>query len=142
MLKSIDPLLTPALLGALAEMGHADRLALVDRNYPAYSTGQLVIDLPRTTLVQVLKAILQVFPIDAFPGSPVVYMLTDDGGDGAGLPACREVWDAAEGRTVETKGIPRHGDDGFYAQAHDAYIVVQTGETVPYSCYLIPKGVL
>ena len=142
MLKGLDPLLTPALLEALAEMGHGDRIALVDRNYPAYSTGLPVVDLPQVTLVQALGAILQIFPIDAFPNNPVVYMLTDDGHDGPGLASCRSTWDAVEGRAVEVAGVLRHGPDGFYAQARDAYIVVQTGETVPYSCYLIPKGVL
>ncbi|MCL2316221.1 MAG: fucose-binding protein [Actinomycetia bacterium] len=142
MLKGLDPYLTPELLAALAEMGHGDTLALVDRNYPAYSGGSPVIDLPHTTVADVLTAILTVFPVDAFPHSPVLHMLTDDGTEGPALPSCRAIWNAAEGRTVEDKGIDRHGDDGFYALAQKAYVTVRTGETLPYACYLIPKGVL
>jgi len=142
MLKGLDPYLTPALLKALAEMGHSDRIALVDRNFHAYSGWGDVIDLPHSTVADVLKAILQVFPIDASPGDPVIHMLTDDGAEGPALDGCRAIWNAAEGRTVDDKGVLRHGDDGFYAQAARAYITVQTGETLPYACFLIPKGLV
>jgi len=142
MLKGIDEYLTPELLRALAEMGHADQVALVDRNYPAYANGTEVVDLPHSRVVDVLKGILQVFPVDAFPGDPVIHMLTDDGEPGPALAACREIWNAAEGRTVEELGIDRHGDDGFYALAKGAYITVRTGETAPFACYLIPKGLI
>jgi len=142
MLKGLDPYLTPELLRALAEMGHGDQLALVDRNFPAYSTSLEVIALPHATNVDALRAILQVFPVDSFAGDPVIHMLTDDGADGPALAGCREAWDAEEGRDVEVKGVSRHGDGGFYALARGAYVVVQTGETLPYACYLIPKGVV
>jgi len=142
MLKNLDPYLTAPVLAALAEMGHGDRLALVDRNFPAHSSGGLVIQLPHSTIADVLKAIVQVFPIDNFIGDPVIHMLTDDGKPGEALEACCEIWDEAEGRTVDIEGVLRHGDDGFYVQAAGAYVTVQTGETKPYACYLIPKGVL
>ena len=142
MLKGIDPYLTPDLLCALAEMGHADRLALVDRNFPAYHGDGPVIQLPHTTMAEVLSAILQVFPVDTFPDSPIIHMLTDDGKDGPALAALSAVWDGIEGRQVETLGLIRHGEDGFYARAKTAYVTVQTGETLPYACYLLPKGVI
>jgi len=142
MLKGVDPYLTPDLLCALAEMGHADRVAVVDRNFPAHAAGGILIDLPHSTLAEVLAAILQVFPVDTFPDGPVVHMLTDDGAEGPALAACREVWNAAEGRTVQDAGVVRHGEDGFYARARQAYVTVRTGETLPYACVLIPKGVL
>jgi L-fucose mutarotase len=34
MLLGLDPVLSPDLLHALVAMGHGDRLALVDANYP------------------------------------------------------------------------------------------------------------
>ena len=40
MLKGIDPLLNGELLRILDEMGHADQLLLVDRNYPAAAVGR------------------------------------------------------------------------------------------------------
>ena len=142
MLKGLDPYLTPDLLAALAEMGHANQLCLVDRNFPAYNGDGPVIQLPHAGITDVLTAILQVFPIDTFPGSPVIHMLTDDHQPGPALERVRAIWDRVEGREVETLGLHRHGEDGFYARAREAYVTVQTGETVPYACYLLPKGVL
>jgi len=142
MLKGLDEYLTPELLRALAEMGHADQVAVVDRNFPAYANGTEVIDLPHSTAADALKAILQVFPIDTYVGDPIIHMLTDDGQPGPALAKCREIWNAAEGRTVEELGVLRHGDDGFYARAKGAYVTVRTGETAPFANYLIPKGVL
>ena len=43
MLKNLDPLLVPPLLAALAEMGHGDVIAVVDRNFAAYSHTTRVI---------------------------------------------------------------------------------------------------
>ncbi|MDR0283819.1 MAG: hypothetical protein LBI33_02885 [Propionibacteriaceae bacterium] len=142
MLKGLDPYLTPDLLGALAEMGHGDHLALVDRNFPAYAHDQLVIQLPHSRMADVLRAILQVFPIDAFAHSAVTHMLTDDGDEGPALPICRETWNLAENREVADRGLRRHGPAGFYALASEAFVVVQTGETLPYACFLLPKGVI
>jgi len=142
MLKGLDPYLTPDLLQALAQMGHGDKVALVDRNYPAYGNGGRVIDLPHADVIDVMKALLQVLPIDAFAGDPVIHMLTDDGEPGPALPACREAWNTAEGRTVEERGVRRHGSSGFYALTRGAYVTIRTGETLPYACFLIPKGVL
>ena len=46
VLKGIDPLLNGDLLKILDEMGHGDRLLVVDRNYPAFSAGKQ----PRTAV--------------------------------------------------------------------------------------------
>jgi len=47
--------------------------------------------------------------------------------------------DAAEGRAVSIASVERFA---FYDMAKPAYAFVQTGETVPYSCYLLRKGVV
>ena len=39
MLKHIHPLLSPALLKLLAEMGHGDELVLADANFTSRSLG-------------------------------------------------------------------------------------------------------
>lgn len=142
MLKGLDPYLTPDLLYALAQMGHGDQIALVDRNYPAYANGSDVIEFPHASIADVLPAILQVFPVDAFPGDPVIHMLTDDGAPGPALANCQAIWNQAEARTVGVLGVGRYGDAGFYALAKEAFITIRTGETAPFACYLIPKGVL
>ena len=45
MLKGLDPLLSPDLLHVLAQMGHGDQIALVDRNFPAASTARRLVRL-------------------------------------------------------------------------------------------------
>ena len=49
MLHRIDPLLSPDLLHALAAMGHGDRLAVVDANFPAASNAKRLLALPGVT---------------------------------------------------------------------------------------------
>ena len=65
MLLGLDPVLSPDLLHAIAAMGHGDRIALVDANYPA-TRGRRVIYLPGIDIPCALQAVLSVFPIDTF----------------------------------------------------------------------------
>ena len=81
MLKGIDPLLTGRLLKILDEMGHGDQLLLVDRNYPAASTGRPVVRLGEVGVVRTMAAILSVFPLDEFVEHPLERMEVD--GDAA-----------------------------------------------------------
>jgi len=69
MLLGLDPVLGPDLLHALAAMGHGDRVALVDANYPA-TRGRRLIQLPGLSAPRVLQAVLSVFPIDTFISDP------------------------------------------------------------------------
>lgn len=142
MLKSLNPLLTPELLLNLAEMGHGDVIAVVDRNYPAYTRGGNVIELPGVGVASALEAVLSVMPLESFSEPAVVHMLTDDGDDSALTPSLRELWNRVEGRAVPDLGVLRSGDDGFYARADHAYVTVHTSDPVPYACYLLIKGVV
>lgn len=146
MLKTIDPLLTPDLLWVLAAMGHGDDLALVDANFPAEAmarataSGRLV-RVPGAGMAPVARAILSLYPLDAFVDDPVRRM--EVVGDPVRIPAVqaevqREI-DAAEGRPLPLAGIERHA---FYAAARRAFAVVQTGETRGYGCVLMRKGVV
>ena len=83
MLKGIDPLLSGELLHVLDTMGHADQLALVDRNFPAASAGRPVIRLGEVGVVRALSAILTVFPLDSFVERPLERMEV-------GRASCRE----------------------------------------------------
>ena len=70
MLKTIPPLLTPDALHALASMGHGDELAIVDANFPAARVaaqgGARLVQLAGADAPQVLRAVLQVLPLDDF----------------------------------------------------------------------------
>ena len=146
MLKNLDPLLSADLLHILDAMGHGDELVLADRNFPAHSvaletaTGQLIVERGVDT-TRMARAILSVFPLDSFVEAPISRM--EIGGDpGAVLEvhsALLAEAEKAEGKLVKMASIERHA---FYAAAKRAYAVVQTGETRPYGCFILKKGVV
>jgi L-fucose mutarotase len=140
MLKNIPALLTPDLLHTLASMGHGDRLAIVDRNYPSTSSTARVHHLAGADTAIAAKAILQVFPVDDFD-EPAVFRITPVG-DSTIRPSHQEFADelrAAEGREVAIAAVERLD---FYALARTVEAIVQTGESRGYSCFVITKGVL
>lgn len=141
MLKNIDPLLNAELLGHLAAMGHGDVLAIVDRNYPAASTAQRLVTLSGVDVPTAARAILSVFPVDAFVEPAVLRMgaVGDEETVQEVHAALQEVVDAAEGRPVPAAAVERFA---FYEQVRTAYLVVSTTEDRPYGCFLLTKGVV
>jgi L-fucose mutarotase len=141
MLKGIDPLLNGGLLKILDEMGHGDQLLLVDRNYPAASTGRPVVRLGETGVVRATAAILSVLPLDEFVERPLERMEVD--GDPVRTTpeqdAVLELAQASHPRPLEWGVIPRLD---FYARARAAYAVVHTLEPQPWACFILTKGVV
>lgn len=141
MLKNIDPLLNGELLGHLADMGHGDVLAIVDRNFPAASTARRLVTLSGVDVTTAARAILTVYPVDTFV-EPALLRMGPVGDEGtvlevhAGLQAAV---DQAEGRAVASAPLERFE---FYRRAAGAYLVVATTESRPYGCFLLVKGVV
>lgn len=140
MLKNIDPRLTPEILFMLAEMGHGDQLAIVDRNYPAVSTGKRVARLDGLDLLGALEAVLTVFPIDTFVPEPVGGMKQVDSDE---VPAVQQeafaMVNAVAGRDV---GIERIERFDFYERVRQCFGVITTTESRPYGCIVLTKGVV
>jgi L-fucose mutarotase len=141
VLKNVHPLLTGSLLSLLDRMGHGDLLGLVDRNFPAYRYGAPVIDFRGVDTGAAAEALLSVFPLDGFVDEAVHRMEIDGAPDEitAATERLQEAADAAEGRAVRIASVERFA---FYEMAEPVSVFVQTGETVPYSCYLLRKGVV
>lgn len=139
MLKTIDPLLVPTVLTSLAEMGHGDVLAVVDRNFPAHSCGRRVIELPGIDATQALRAVLTLLPVDAYQDPAAWHMRQDDGNDGPAAAGVRAVLDDSEQRPVGFAGVAR---PIFYDLARTAYCTIRTGDDRPYACFLVAKGVV
>ena len=141
MLKGIDPLLSGDLLKILDDMGHGDQLLLVDRNYPAASSGKPVIRLGEVGVLRAATAILSVFPLDSFIEHPLERMEVED--DPVKTTSLQEellaVARASEDRKLDYGVIPRLD---FYERAKDAYAVVHTLEDQPYGCFILHKGVI
>ncbi|MBI1352566.1 MAG: fucose-binding protein [Actinomycetales bacterium] len=141
MLKGIDPLLSGELLRILDDMGHGDELLLVDRNYPAASSGRPVVRLGEVSVVRAATAILSVFPLDSFIDTPLERMEVDEdpGVTTAAQDELLATAQAAEGRPLAYGVVPRLD---FYQRARGVYAVVHTLDTTPYSCYILHKGVI
>lgn len=138
MLKNIDPVLSGSLLKALDEMGHGEKLALVDRNYPSKSAGAQVIHLGEIGIVRAAEALFGVFPLDSFIDHPLSRMEADDQSDAT--PTHQQVLEVASRdhpRPLEYQVIPR---PDFYAEAQSCLLIVQCLETAPYSCFIAQKG--
>lgn len=141
MLKGIDPLLSGELLKTLDEMGHGDRLLLVDRNYPAASSGRPVVRLGEVGVERALTAILSVLPLDGFVDHPLERMEVQD--DPAVVAPVQErvlaVARAYHGAPLAFGVVPRLA---FYERAKRVFAVVHTLESEPYGCFVLQKGVV
>lgn len=139
MLRGIHPLLTPDLLHALASMGHGDRVAVVDANFPALSHARRLVSLPGTSAPAVLEAILSVMPVDDFEPHPVSVMQVV--GDPEMIPEAVREFAAilSHNDLPQPTRLERHA---FYRAAADAFVIVHTGERRFYGNILLTKGVL
>ena len=141
MLKGIDPLLSGELLRILDDMGHGDQLMLVDRNYPAVSSGRSVVRLGEASIIRAATAILSVLPLDSFIAHPIERMEVED--DPLRTSATQDellaLAASVEGRALEYGVVPRLE---FYQRAQGVYAIVHTLDTVPYGCFILHKGVV
>ena len=144
MLKGIPPIISPALLKVLCEMGHGDRIVIADGNFSCESAGKnaIVIRCDGHGVPELLDAILQLFPLDTYTEKPATLMSVLPG-DTAKTP----IWD------VYKDIISRYDDRGalavgeisrsdFYAAAREAYAIIATGEKAIYANIMLQKGVI
>lgn len=146
MLKGIPKILCPELLKVLCEMGHSDRLVIADGNFPAETMGKdaIVIRMDGHSACDVLKAILEVFPLDTYVDQPVNLMELMPGDVGK---VETPIWDeyaklvsAADPRGENAVGhIERFA---FYEEAKKAYAIIATGESALYANVMLQKGVV
>lgn len=138
MLKGIPSVLSPDLLKVLMEMGHGDEIVIADGNFPGASLAKNLIRLDGHGAVEILEAVLQLFPLDTY--EKPVYLMEKVQGDNVETP----IWD-------EYKAIvSKYTDDElsyleryeFYERAKKAYAVVMTGESALYANVLLKKGVV
>lgn len=142
MLKGISPLLSPALLAVLSEMGHGDEIVLADANFPSASVadGHRLVRADGIGITDLLSAILPLFPLDQYdsenfilmevvPGDPCVPVIWKD---------FQAVLDKFEPSATPTK-LERQA---YYERAKKAFAVVATGERAQYANIILKKGVV
>lgn len=141
MLKHIPSLISPDLLHSLGLMGHGDRLAVVDSNYPAASRHPRVHTIFGADTFQATQAVMALLPLDDFVEPAALRMVPD--GDRSFRSPSHDDFEAelarAEGRQVRAHPLER---SAFYEAAATAFAVVHTSDPRPFSCFLLTKGVL
>lgn len=147
MLKNIPSILSPELLKVLSEMGHSDRICIGDGNFPgstmAKAEGAVILRADGHGVPELLDAILQVFPLDAYTDTPVMLMEKMDRDRDLEIP----VWDEYK------KIVAKYDERGaaavgayerfeFYEQSKKCYCILQSGETAIYANIILQKGVV
>lgn len=141
MLRNIDPILSPELLKVLRAMGHGDEIVIADANFPASSSGPQCIRADGSTASEMLRAVLQVMPLDSFVPDPALTMQVVGSPDEvpAAVADFGKIIQEVADNPVETQSLERFA---FYERAATAYAVIQTGETRFYGNIILKKGVI
>lgn len=139
MLLGIDPLLNGEALAVLRGMGHGDRVALVDANFPAHYLGPPVVRLD-TDLPRAARAILSVLPLDGYVEAPMLRMEID------GRPReLNEAHRALQEAVEEVAGSWPLGSlerFRFYEEAGACACIFATLERRAYANVILVKGVI
>lgn len=141
MLKNIPKIMSPELLKILMEMGHGDEIVLADGNFPAETIGQRVVRCDGHGVTELLDAVMQFLPLDAYTDKPVMLMEVVKGD-----PVVPTIWEdykavinKYEPENCKIEMIERFA---FYERAKTAYAVVATGEEAIYANIILKKGVV
>lgn len=144
MLKNIPAILSPALLKALCEMGHSDRLVISDGNFPAHTVGKdsIVIHMDGHGVPEILEAILKVFPLDTYVEQSA-FLMEKVPGDTVETPIWKEFENIIakyDTRGVNTLGFIERFN--FYKEAKKSYLIIATSEKALYANIMLQKGVV
>ena len=143
MLKGINKIISPELLCVLAKMGHGDEIIFSDGNFPGESigaqSGAIVLRSDGTGVPELLEAVLELIPLDAYDNN--VYLMDKTAPD---RDLKIEIWDTYKEITSKhsDKEIVFLERFEFYERAKKAYAIVVTGESAIYANVILKKGVV
>lgn len=135
MLIGISPLLGPDLLHSLRAMGHGDEIAFVDGNYPAADHARRLIRADGHGLLDMLRAVLPVLPIEAaFRAAQM--------NDPAQIGPIHSAIDAAFAACGQGFSVTSLDGAALYPRIKSAYAIVATGERALYANVILRKAAL
>ena len=143
MLKHIPEILTPELLKVLMEMGHGDEIVIADGNFPGAAIAQRLIRLDGHGVPELLDAILQVMPLDAYVETPVMLMERMKCDLDMELPLWtryEQIVVAHDERGAQAFGAYERFE--FYRQAQRCFCIIQTSEQSQYANIILQKGIV
>ncbi len=143
MLLGVPKIIPPELLKILSEMGHGDEITLGDANFPGGTCCKTVVRMDGHGVPEILEAILQLIPLDAYTAQPAMLMQVMPG-DSTQTPiwdTYKEIIARHDARGADCVGeIERYA---FYDRVKEkSCCVVMTGETATYANIILKKGVI
>ena len=144
MLKGISKILSPELLKILCEMGHSDTLVIADGNFPAQSIGKdsIVLRFDGHGVLEILEAILKIFPLDSYVDFPVSLMKVMEG-DKTETPIWETYKKVILKEDIRGASLVKEVDRfEFYEKAKTSYVIIATSETSLYANIILQKGVI
>lgn len=144
MLKNIPLCLSPDLLKTLAEMGHGDKIVLGDAFFASASMAKnnRLIRADGMSSLVLMDAILQLMPLDTWVENAVTALGQAEGNGFVPAEMTRQYQALLEKYEPQAaKTIKLVDRFAFYDIAKQAFAVVATGETEPYGCIILQKGV-
>ena len=140
MLIGIPAILGPDLLHTLRSMGHGDEIALVDGNYPAQDHARRLIRADGHGILALLRAILQVMPLDrATPQAVFRAALNNDPAQSG--PFHHDIDAAVAASAPDFAVTPLAGAD-LYPRIRAAHTIIATSESALYANVILRKGVI
>ncbi len=139
MLRGLNPILGPDLLHCLRSMGHGDEIAIVDGNYPADSHANRLLRYDGHNVIDVLNAVLSVFPIDDISNSicHAVNVKHPDTRD----DIHNKMISVVQKHGIESE-VTSQVPEVFYNRVKDCYAVIATSEGALYANVILRKGVI
>ena len=140
MLKRIPKILSPQLVKALMEMGHGDEIVIADANFPSSTISENVIRADGLSGTEILKALLELFPLDSYVENQVLLMKVVPGDDYKPV-----IWDNYQRILIdsgESFSIGYLDRFSFYDRAKKSYAIIATGEEALYANIILIKGVV
>jgi L-fucose mutarotase len=139
MLKGISPVISPALLKVLAEMGHGDEIILADAHFPGHTFCKTVIRADGIRIPDLLEGIIPLFELDSY-ADPLIMMAAVKGDkldpkvEAAYMKAIRK-------SAPKASAVKRIDRFAFYERAEKAFACAMTGELAKYGNIILKKGV-
>ncbi len=138
MLKGIDPLLGPELLGILRSMGHADEICITDANFPAAAHAKRLVRADGIPATDLVRAIASIMPIDDFV--PVAAFRMAVSGNATEVPPIITEFSSILLKSGYRGPIEALERFAFYERASRAYAIVATGEERLWGNVILIKG--
>ncbi len=141
MLKKIAPIIGADLIKVLMEMGHTDEIVICDGNMPACTMGKRIINMPGHNVPEILKAVLELMPLDHTVEKPAA-ICRWDGPDAPIWDTYAEIIRESEEADKFRNGFQMLPPAEFNAAVANAYCLITTSEKALAANIILRKGIM